>query len=597
MGTPAQVVEQGLAQSIDRLRARRDLLQDEQRQGELTELNQTGGLTEEQRAQALRDLYAKNPSAFRQHVSNLVGKLVGRAPKPIVPSSQPQQDFQSILAQGTPLDQAQLAANQRALKWIQSLPPDQQRTASQLLGIRTTAKWVNIKNKATGETSIWDENSGEAPPPGYEIMGNLSGGGVTRSSGRALNPADAIALMKTGQAYPKSDGTNWTPQEIAQFPAGTVLSGFLGPSGIFYAPFNERTKTATIGNEVLQIPEVGSITPQTATPLGPSRVPTATTHQVPGMNPGEKITLTGTTTPQTTGMTQAQPQTPAAAAGQTLPPGPAPRKSAAPAKKGGASKKPTMTPGTPTAIGPAPPPFAPGTMLAQGRVAEPVVASMNTVAAQVFGQNGEQPIWSNAWMFDNPKLRTALNRALTLNALAIPGTEDDPSFTQTLATALGVTGWSQEQIQQANVQARQQLQQLGGDKALEMFARMAGLQEDLSALRSATKGSAAQGSIRTLVRAAPVYNVASSQNFRDQLGVTLNTAAASMSGYPAINPQYLEWWKKGAQAARGQGPAPRAQAQQPIVQRSKRTGQYRYSTDGGATWQPGQPPRNNPPAQ
>jgi len=193
-------------------------------------------------------------------------------------------------------------------------------------------------------------------------------------------------------------------------------------------------------------------------------------------------------------------------------------------------------------------------MLAQGRSAQPVVASMNTVAAQVFGGDGEKPIWENAYMFDNPGLRTALNKALTLNALSIPGTEDDPSFMQTLATAAGITGWSQQQIQQANVQARQDLQKLGGDDALNMFARMAGMQEDLSALRAATKGSAAQGSIRTLVRAAPVYNVESSKNFRDQLAVTLNTASAAMSGYPAINPAYLEWFKKGAQMARGASP-------------------------------------------
>jgi hypothetical protein len=94
-----------------------------------------------------------------------------------------------------------------------------------------------------------------------------------------------------------------------------------------------------------------------------------------------------------------------------------------------------------------------------------------------------------------------------------------------------------------------------------MLDRMAGLQEDLSALRAATKGSAAQGSIRTLVRAAPVYNVSSSQDFRNRLGVTLNTAAASMGGYPAINPAYVDWWKRGAQMARGgMGPAPAPKA-------------------------------------
>jgi hypothetical protein len=54
-----------------------------------------------------------------------------------------------------------------------------------------------------------------------------------------------------------------------------------------------------------------------------------------------------------------------------------------------------------------------------------------------------------------------------------------------------------------------------------------------------------------MVRAAPVYNVSSAKNFRDQLGVTLNTAVAAMSGYPAINPRYLDWWRQGARTAKG----------------------------------------------
>ena len=32
------------------------------------------------------------------------------------------------------------------------------------------------------------------------------------------------------------------------------------------------------------------------------------------------------------------------------------------------------------------------------------------------------------------------------------------------------------------------------------------------------------------------------------------------------------------------------QKQAPLVQHSAKTGAYRYSTDGGQTWQPGQPP-------
>lgn len=352
----------------------------------------------------------------------------------------------------------------------------------------------------------------------------------------SVSVKDAQGLAEGGTEFKDQDGNDI---DVSKLPESSKLTPWAWGNKIFYTVGDQVPRVVRADNVVTAQPEEGALTPAAqvapAANLGQARVGSTSTHQVPGMNPGEKITLTGTSTP-------------VGPAAKT----PAQVNSDAITKKLNQKRSASRQIPPPSSSNGAPPPaFAPGTMLTQGRNAEPVVASMNTVAAQIFGGNGEQPIWNNAWMFDNPNLRTALNKALTLNALAIPGTEEDPSFTQTLATAVGATGWTQEQINNANVQARQDLQSIGGDQALDMFARMAGMQEDLSALRSATRGSAAQGSIRTLVRAAPIYNVSSSQNFRDQLGVTLNTAAAAMSGYPAINSKYIDWWKQGAQKARG----------------------------------------------
>jgi hypothetical protein len=345
---------------------------------------------------------------------------------------------------------------------------------------------------------------------------------------------------------------NGQPIDVSKLPEGSKITPWAYGGKIFYTIGDQVPRVITADNQRTVQPEEGDLTPAGQAPsLGEARVPTVGTHQVPGMNPGETVTLHTTTTPvspgaKTPGTKQPTASQPVASGGK------------------GTQALTDIRDQSRLANGqlpPQPPAFAPGTMLAQGKVAQPIVASMNTVAAQVFGGNGEPPLWESAKMFDNPELATALNKALTLNALTIPGTEDDPSFTQTLATALGVTGWSQEQIRDANAQAREDLQKLGGDDALKMFARLAGFQEDLSALRAATKGSAAQGSIMTLVRAAPVYNVSSSQNFRDQLGVTLNTAAAAMAGYPAISEKYVDWWKHGAQLARGgKSPAPKTDA-------------------------------------
>ena len=388
-----------------------------------------------------------------------------------------------------------------------------------------------------------------------------------------VTPQNAIADMNNfGYEYTDENDNPITAAELSEAPPYTKLVAFRQGNKTFYKLVDQNTKMWSIGGVEYQAGQLGAQGPETLTPLGTASGSLTREHQVPGMNPGEKIDLKSGPT-ATPGLTAAPVSTKTPTPPGATPPEPTlqtrPVSSATPqppsigssnrdalnaklnAKKPNSKQVPATAAGT---VPPRPPPFAPGTMLTQGRAAQPVVASMNTVAAQVFGGDGEPPIWQNAWMFDKPELRTALNKALTLNALSIPGTEDDPSFMQTLATAAGITGWSQQQIQQANIEARQNLQKLGGDDALNMFARMTGMQEDLSALRSATKGSAAQGSIRTLVRAAPVYNVESSKNFRDQLGVTLNTAAAAMTGYPAINPAYLDWFKKGAAAARGGGP-------------------------------------------
>lgn len=393
------------------------------------------------------------------------------------------------------------------------------------------------------------------------------------------NTTDAIAKLRLmpGIEYQDETGEPITEAMLAEAPPYMKLAEFRQGPNTFYKLIDQRSKETNIGGIKYQVNELGAIKPEASTALGNQTADKETMHQVPGMNPGEVINLHGAQAPVRTGMTQAPPPQVAPITGTsnpenvasvapptppnptlkvrpisptttpTLPPSPSQAAIAAKTNAGRSQSKQIPAPTGP----PMPPPFAKGTMLSQGRSAQPVVAAMSVVAANVFGGGKDKPIWENAWMYDKPEIRKALNNALTLNALANPGTEDNPTLMQTLATAVGATQWSQEQINAANVQARQELQRLGGDAALEQFAREAALQEDLSALRTATKASAAQGSIRTLVRAAPVYNISSAQDFRNQLGTTLNTAAASMRGYPAINPEYVKWWDRGVAAAKG----------------------------------------------
>jgi hypothetical protein len=83
MSTPASQFQFGLEMAEER-RARREAVQDEERQAELGTIA-ISGLSPEAQEDAIRTLYAKDPSALKQHISNLVGRLVGRKPKPVQP--------------------------------------------------------------------------------------------------------------------------------------------------------------------------------------------------------------------------------------------------------------------------------------------------------------------------------------------------------------------------------------------------------------------------------------------------------------------------------------------------------------------------------
>lgn len=382
----------------------------------------------------------------------------------------------------------------------------------------------------------------------------------------------AISLSKElGHEYIGTDGKPIDLEAVKKAdPNAKLVPLYQGKQLIGYVIGDQKDRLWTWDNERHIVGELG-VNPQGegTVSVGAARVPTVGTHQVPGMNPGETVTLHTSTTPVTSGG-ENNTTTPTRPSHSPTPTRPSHSPTPKTADRSGSNSG---------KLSPQPPPFAKGTMLSQGRQAQPVVAAMNTVAANVFGGDGEPPIWDNAWMFDNPEIKTALNKALTMNALKIPGTGDDPTVMQQLATTVGLTGASQEQVNRAIAQSRDDLERVGGPEAMKMFARMAAMQEDLSALRSATKGSAAQGSIQTIVRAAPVYNVSSSQNFRDMLGSTLNTAAAAMGGYPAINPEYINWWKNGARFARG-GP----EGGKTYKQTATGPGGHKIGSDDGETW-------------
>src|SRR5208283_4141827 len=66
---------------------------DEERQAQLQTIG-NAGLTPEQQAEAIRTLYAKDPSALKQHIENLIGRLQRKQPQP-TPMAYPAESSQA----------------------------------------------------------------------------------------------------------------------------------------------------------------------------------------------------------------------------------------------------------------------------------------------------------------------------------------------------------------------------------------------------------------------------------------------------------------------------------------------------------------------
>jgi hypothetical protein len=76
-------------------------------------------------------------------------------------------------------------------------------------------------------------------------------------------------------------------------------------------------------------------------------------------------------------------------------------------------------------------------------------------------------------------------------------------------------------------------------------------------------------------------------------GKQIQSAIGLFNTNPEASIAALDQFEKAAKniQASGAGPAPKkAAGSKPVVQHSASTNQYRYSMDGGKTWQPGQPP-------
>jgi hypothetical protein len=177
-----------------------------------------------------------------------------------------------------------------------------------------------------------------------------------------------------------------------------------------------------------------------------------------------------------------------------------------------------------------------------------VADSMASLQQQFVG-DGNDPLWGYADLMDNPQLRQAINLALTTSMNPTPQTEDKSGLGSSLATITGLSNWAQKINNQNAVDARNRVEQLGGQRALDFVDRLAELKGNIPTLRAITGASAAQGSIAPLIQESPVLNTSGSRDFRKRTAFTLRTLGSALRANPAINPAYSQWLFKQADEA------------------------------------------------
>lgn len=399
----------------------------------------------------------------------------------------------------------------------------------------------------------------QAPPPGAVLVGTSTG--YVRQGSHVLLPSDAISLMNNvGQSFPKQDGSTWTEAEISKFPKGVILAQFIEGDKTFYAPMDQRTKTATWGNVVHQVNEAGEITPATETPLGPQRVGSTTTQTAPG---GAQV-VTQTSTPNTPGNAGVPSRA-------SQPSGPVHRKlHGHAALSRGESILPDIQNMTPRNA-------------EMARKAQPAV----TALLGLYGdpQNPQAPSMIEfAPLANDPHAQLVLGEAFKLLDQQM-GEISDPGIIQTLATS---AGWANFRAQ-AEASAQQATGTQMTPQEREYFDSAIASMADIIGSRSATGQSPARFSVRAIQNELPLIGLSGTPDKESYLTKMQTIGRQVRVGLNAMpdNSRAMAWLttqenKIAKEKNQKQG--------KPIVQHSASTGKYRYSLDGGSTWHPGKPP-------
>ena len=175
----------------------------------------------------------------------------------------------------------------------------------------------------------------------------------------------------------------------------------------------------------------------------------------------------------------------------------------------------------------------------EARIAS-ITAPVHAVEAQVVGR-GRDPLWELADVLKNPEMLKLVNSAMLAPMLQTPEGTHNISFWGTVATSLGLASAAQQATSDVITQARNKVQQEGGDRALRLLDRLAELKGSVPNLRKVQGGSNALGAMEPLYQELPLLNISSPEDFRYRTANMMRTMADSLSEQPGVNRKHIDW--------------------------------------------------------
>jgi len=389
----------------------------------------------------------------------------------------------------------------------------------------------------------------------------------------AVNIKTASSMIDQGIQFNGEDGN---PIDVSKIPEGSILIPvYLGGGKSYWSIGTDKGRYETAGNQRMLEPSVGGPNPE-APSLGPVRVPSSTTRTQTSPGGGQVVTGTSTVIPQNSGIPATTPHGSTPQSEPTLhtrPQGKVTQKLQGQADLSrGKSILPDIQNMTPQNA-------------AAARKSQPAVSALLGLYGDP--QSPQAPSMVEfAPLANDQHAQQVLGEAFKLLDQSM-GEISDPGIIQTLGTA---AGWANFRAS-AEAGAQQATGTQMTKQEREYFDTAIASMADIIGSRSATGQSPARFSVKSIQNELPLIGLSGTPDSESYLTKMQTIGRQIRVGLNAVpdNSRALAWLDKREHEIGSQKGNKPSQGKA-IVQHSPSTGQYRYSMDGGSTWQMGKPP-------